>query len=188
MTLEQWLREATGTFPAGVQKRLAQEYRAHLEESLAAGNDGDVKNLFGQPDTVRRQLEKSYVVSKRLADLDFTGDRSFWFGVAMLLGMLLFGLTWIDKLQALILLTVGCTLCASLWRVTCRWTKLRRIAFRSMYMMIIFTFLNIYSCFFGEQKNAIYGFYSLVIGFYFIWVLLKQDVRLRRTLALEGQA
>jgi hypothetical protein len=187
MTLDQWLREATGMFPKGVQTRLAQEYRAHLEESVAAGDSRDVESLFGQPDTVRRQLKKSYAVSKQLADLNYIGERPFWFGTAMWLGILLFGLTWMSSSQALFLLAVGCAFGTSLLIATYRWTKLRRNAFRGMSTMIFFIFLNTYNCFLGEKTSILYGFYFLATGFYLIRALFKQDIRLRRTLELEGQ-
>ena len=58
MTLDQWLQEATGIFPRGVQERLAQEYTVHLKDSVAAGGSGDALELFGEPKQVEKRFQK----------------------------------------------------------------------------------------------------------------------------------
>ena len=70
MTLGQWLQEATGTFPHGVRERLAQDYKAHLDDSVASGRSGDALELFGNPQMVAKDLTRLYVTSDRLKLLE----------------------------------------------------------------------------------------------------------------------
>ena len=70
MTLGQWLQEATGTFPRGVRERLAQDYKAHLDDSVASGRSGDALELFGNPQMVAKDLTRLYVTSDRLKLLE----------------------------------------------------------------------------------------------------------------------
>ncbi len=70
MTLDQWLQEATGTFPRGVRERLAREYKAHLEDSVASGGSGDALELFGDSQMVAKELTRLYVTTARLQLLE----------------------------------------------------------------------------------------------------------------------
>ena len=89
MTLEVWLREALGSYPAGVQRRLGGEYRTHLGDSVAAGESGDPVQVPGDPRSVTQALKRSYLTRSEWA---------FWFGTGKVSGSTHFRLCW--RIQA----------------------------------------------------------------------------------------
>ncbi|WP_216328212.1 hypothetical protein [Deinococcus aestuarii] len=68
MNAREWLAEATKGMPEAVQKRVAAETLAHLEDA-GVGEGADVRDVLGMPKTMRQELGRLYVPEKRLRDL-----------------------------------------------------------------------------------------------------------------------
>ena len=137
MTLDQWLQEATGTFPRGVRERLAQEYGAHLEDSVATGGSEDAFELFGDPTAVRKMLGKSYVDEQRLKALRNQREGIFWLigGMVMCLHFYLFT-NRPTTTSALTVVTVVSVL-MTVWFVSRTWARLRMVSFRNIMSLML---------------------------------------------------
>jgi hypothetical protein len=189
MTLDQWLRDATGTFPAGVQKRLAQEYRAHLEESVAAGGIGDPVVLFGRPKKVRQQLKKTYldVEGWRIA----LRARPFmtWFFPFQVL--IVNGISWPILIWKSPSLTTGILLLA-VWLTVLLTSRhlllLHRINLRqniSFLCSVLFTLIISWSA----TKDLIWlQLFCCISALYYCFYVFIANARLRRTVELEKRA
>ena len=141
MTLDQWLQEATGTFPRGVRERLAQDYRTHLEESIKAGGNGDVPDLFGNPTSVRKSLKKSYLDKKQFQAIVEQKEIVYWSMTVLLLFFQLptaialsLPFFWMSVLSTFTLFLV-------VWRSTKKLEQERRVVLRNILGMMIMVFM-----------------------------------------------
>ena len=188
MTLDQWLQEATGSFPRGVRERLAQEYGAHLEDSVTAGGSGNAEDLFGKPAIVEKALNKSYIKKKDLLSLE---KQPFWIiwlslGSALLLPImsLFHRLTLLSALSITIILTTF----ACIWYVTKNRPPQRRVALRILAAYSILVLTLVEDQLFGSPSSLVtkllglvmlLGLFSMILG------SLAKDKRIKRTLELE---
>jgi hypothetical protein len=188
MTLQQWLQEATGDSPAGVQRRLAQEYRAHLDESVAAGGVSDPVALFGEPEVTERQLQKSYVHAGRISELKSTTDFYFWLSAVFSLCVTAFALIYMDNTPLRIAAAVNLGVMLFIWRWTLSWPRIRRATFRKLVswpLASLFAFVLVALTGSGVHLTHAVIFISVcsaTLGGF------REDARLRRTLALEATA
>lgn len=188
MTLDQWLQEATGTFPRGVRERLAQDYRTHLEESIEAGGNGDIPDLFGNPTSVRKSLKKSYLDKKQFQAIVEQKEMVYWFLVALSLFLQLpiaivlsLPLFWMSILLTFTLLRV-------IWWSTKNLEQERRVVLRNilgmMIMFVMMTANQISQPHISSMAwlSVIFAFLSFAVGFPYVVAI---DRSLRRTLELE---
>jgi hypothetical protein len=186
VNIETWLSEATGSFPAGVQQRLAQEYRAHWEES---GGGGDVAALFGKPGVVRRRLKRLYFDAQQFQRLQENPNSAAFLFVPLLialgLGRLGVGLFGIDSgFLAIVSVVVGAGLWLIIWALTRPWPAVRRDSTRIMGHMVVATAMQFPAIGWGNRiTNPALG----VLLLFAIATLFFNDAKVRRTLALEGQ-
>ena len=195
MTLDQWLQEATGTFPPGIRERLAQEYTAHLEDSVAAGGSGNALELFGEPLQVKQRLKKLYITQERLEQVkkSLKVERLFW---CMSVFLILFNLKFVIDffgtrfftrfLLEFILIALPFLL---VWVCSCRWEKTRRASFQSSTFAIALSVNTIYSLVFDspDQSYVTTGLVVapiMIVGFIYI---LIEDKRIERTLKFQGR-
>ena len=69
-----------------MRERPAQDYKAHLEDSVASGGSGDALELFGDSLRVKRSLKKLYISQERLEQIrKSTGFEWFFWGISLLL-------------------------------------------------------------------------------------------------------
>lgn len=188
MTLEAWLHEAIGSFPAGVQRRLRHEYLAHLEESVAAGSTGDPVALFGKPKKVQRQLGKVYVTSGRLFNINHLGEKMLWISSCIYLLLIFMLLRFSINSYDYVLAPITFSSWLALVLLTRRWQTIRRQAFRTMMSQAIY-FVHITLIFIegGSIKTAL-ALFMIVSILAAVWDAFRQDARLRRTLDLEQVA
>lgn len=181
--LNQWLQEATGPFPPGVRARLAQEYRAHLEESEAGGGPGDPVQLFGSPLAVQRQLRRSYLSQ---ATYDFwrgPGVLAGWSSVIGAAGSAthLPGLGW----AALVIVAM-----LALWWLTRKIAPLGRSMLRFIFYTLIGTFGQLLSLLLGHPAPPFVWWTTLLacalLPAALVWAVPPFMVRLRRTLELQA--
>ena len=188
MKLDLWLQEATEIFPQGVRERLAEEYAAHLEDSVAAGESEDALELFGDPRAAQQLLKKTYLQQGQFSSLKQRSSWAFW----ILLGATLCTskLESAIKLDPQSLLTVFSILMAFflIWHFTKRQQRERRVLSR------YFLAFAVYSLLFVEQRlfaraisltGVLLGGVSLAALLLSVAPALAQDKRLRRTLELE---
>ena len=188
MTLDQWLLEAAGTFPRGVRERLAQDYRTHLEESIKAGGNGNVQDLFGNPTSVRKLLRKTYLDKKQFQAIIEQKEMIYWSMTVLLLFFQLpiaialsLPFFWMSVLLTFTLLLV-------IWRSTKKLEQERRVMLRNILgMMIIVVIMTANQM--GQPHisnmawlSIIFAFLSFAVSFPYIAAI---DRRLRRTLELE---
>jgi hypothetical protein len=187
VTLQQWLQEATGTFPAGVQKRLAQEYRAHLEESVAAGGIGDPVVLFGEPKIIQQQLEKSYVQVGRIDELRSVTGFYFWLSMSFCLVATVFVFQFLNNNPLRTLTVTTFTTMLLVWKWTLHWPRIKQIAFRNLIswpLMCLFIFAFLF-----VMRSNLHLLYAYIVLSTLLATLggFREYARLRRTLALESQ-
>lgn len=188
--LAMWLEAATGDFSAGVRARLAQEYRAHLEESVAAGGTADPAALFGEPDAVRTALSRTYLTRTELDDRAGQGEGMYWLATGFVFLALGTHLLPGTRSGALVygLMALGWTL---LGLVTQRWPQPRRSAVRAIAALPALFLLQVpnlvsLQLWASRPWELLLGLLLLGFGLYTLaWQLPRDDARLRRTLALE---
>jgi hypothetical protein len=186
MTLEQWLRQATGDFPAGVQARLAQEYRTHLDESVATGGPADPVTLFGEPGAVKKGLRRSYLTDEQWRERRVAPEPPLWL-------MLLGGLYCVSRLHlhwplllavyAAVLATWHLILTRSAGLPAVRRGSVRRAALVGLYLLV--TVLLWRPGYWPDQAQALLALALLPL---LVRAMRAEDVRLRRMLALEQPA
>jgi hypothetical protein len=194
MTLEQWLKQATGEFPVGVQARLAQEYRTHLDESVAAGGVSDPVVVFGAPGAVRSKLARTYLTRKEFDARAGGGEGVFWltsgfvfviFGTHLM--PLVLGIHSISEaLSGVLAYGLIVLAWAVFWLVTQRWPQPRRSAVRTVAALPALMLLQVPSLFSRQPWELLLSLLLLGFALYTLaWQLPRDDLRLRRTLALE---
>lgn len=183
MTFDQWLEEVTGSFPAGVRTRLAQEYRAHWEES----GGGDVVALFGPPTSVRLELLKRYTPQSLIAALDVHGG---WLSVTLLpLAALAPAALQAPSEIKTIILAVTVSALAFLWTMTLRLDRPRRHAFRIVGCWMVTMILKIVALMLVVNPTVfdyLVGIPALLLLVPLLCISPLFNANLRRTLALEG--
>ena len=195
MTLDQWLQEATGTFPRGVQERLAQEYTAHLEDSVVAGGSGDALELFGESRQVEKRLQKLYCNQEQLTAVLGQKSRLFWIMLCTALGSLLFnistslfygaGRSILTTAALLYVLAVASQIL--IWICSRNWTSGFAARFRNQYSVTIFAASNTLNGLLSSSTDLQWGFaLALVLFVLPVPFLLADDERVRRTLEIEA--
>jgi hypothetical protein len=183
MTFEGWLSEATGTFPAGVQARMAQEFTSHWEES----GSGDPVTLFGKPRAVRRALKRSYFTAEEFGFVNGAGEWVFWAGmVAMAACAVIQALSWLSVFNALTTV-LAFVACAVIWIVSRRWSRTRRAAVR-LSSCLLAALIPLPEMLSGDTVSKIMGTVLLALLVLMLWLMPREDARLRRTLELQGGA
>jgi hypothetical protein len=185
VTLQQWLQEATGIFPAGVQKRLAQEYRAHLEESVAAGGIGDPVALFGTPDKVQHQLKNSYVVISRADELKYMSGFSFWMVAFFVLASTIASFVFESPVWAKASTTGALLMVTAIWKYTLSWPRMRQIGFRRLFSSSVSILVLTCGAVIKEGYSKLTFVYLILVVLHHAWGELREYVRIRRTLELE---
>lgn len=177
MNLNQWLSEATGSYPAGVQRRLAQEYRAHWEES----GGGDAVAVFGKPGVVRRRLKRSYFTAEEFGFVNGAGEWVFWAGVISMVACaaLLSSTRSSIPISLPNILLFGMLL--GFWAYSRHWNRTRRAHFRLLGSGLA-PFLFLLQDLQWSEAIGIVGA-AVLLSF---WLMPREDARLRRTLELEG--
>jgi hypothetical protein len=183
MTLDQWLQEATGIFPAGVQKRLAQEYAAHLEDSVAVGGVADPVALLGPPYDVQSTLKKSYLTSQEFGGLS-NNFLNRWYVPIILASVVILGFRVLD-LKWLLCVPV-CWL--AIWWFTHSLPDLQRNNDRSTFINFVIIAIplieSVTRYFQGRELGNNMGLnIALAILSYFLFV--RNNTRIHRTLRLE---
>ncbi|WP_407570194.1 hypothetical protein [Deinococcus altitudinis] len=188
MTLDQWLQEATGSFPRGVRERLAQEYGAHLEDSVAAGGSGDALELFGDSRAARKLLGKSYVDEQRLTALKNQREWIFWLigGMVICIHLYLF-LSQPTIISALTVVTVVLVL-MTVWFISRTWARPRMVFFRNTLSLMVSILAQVpyqISQPFASHSTLAVSSLAPIIYFFSIPFMIADDKRIRRTLDLE---
>jgi hypothetical protein len=194
VTLDQWLEEATGTFPCGVRERLAQEYIAHLEDSVAAGGSGEALELFGEPQRMKRSLKKLYVSQERLEQVR-KSTRLEWVFLGVASFLTLFNLNSVLKFSGtrffthflieFILIAVPFLL---VWASSQRWEKTRRASFRFSMFSVALSVDSLYGLIFNSPDRS-YLTVGLIIAPVMVATLIYtviEDRRIERTLKIES--
>jgi hypothetical protein len=187
----------SGTFPAGVHKRLVQEYRAHIEESVAAGRIGDPVALFGDPKEAQRQLEASYANTGLINEVKSQKQIWFWLLLLYLAFSLLTTLPIQISLLPYIALLVICVFFVIKW-LTKQWPKVQRIAFQRLVSWCLVGLLPIAPEFDRLSNRNLFDIRNLLdIVWTIFWIYMYSQVTLgkfrqyaclRRTLELEQVA
>ncbi|WP_407538406.1 hypothetical protein Q0M94_09580 [Deinococcus radiomollis] len=188
MTLDQWLQEATGTFPRGVRERLAQEYGAHLEDSVATGGSEDAFELFGDPTAVRKMLGKSYVDEQRLKALRNQREWIFWLigGTVICFHFYLF--TSRPTITSALTIVTVVSVLMTVWFISRTWAKPRTVPFRNMLSLMLSVLAQIpyqLSQPFASPLTLIVFLIAPVMCFCSIPLIVADDRKIRRTLELE---
>jgi len=188
MTLDQWLQEATGTFPRGVRERLRQEYTAHLEDSVGAGGSVDAQELFGDPDKVAKDLTRLYVTSDRLKLLENMSGG--WYCFMLLISVLYspYTLTYQTSILNIFYFVTEIVLLLLIILCTSQWKRAQKTVFRHQMIMAVVLLFNSSSQTFRNPLNYIFNvaFVILILGV--IWNILetfKDSRRIQRTLSIE---
>lgn len=194
MTLDQWLQEATGTFPPGIRERLAQEYTAHVEDSVAAGGSGDALELFGKPESLKRQLKKHYVSQERMDQVK-RSERGAWLIRGASFSLFLMNLYFAIKfygtssftrfLADFLLFAIPFMLILS---YSHRWEKTRRASFQLSALMLPGFFISFHGLVFDSPDQS-YVLTGLALSTFMIITFtytLIEDRRIERTQRIEG--
>ena len=195
MTLERWLQEATGTFPPGIRERLAQEYTAHLEDSVAAGGSGDALELFGEPKQVEKSLRKLYYNQKQLTAILRQEGWVFW----MMFGLISLGLLLsialylpddfmrLTPIIAILSYSIGLLIMGSLWLYSKNLSDVVKVRFRNQYSLPTLASSSlINSLALGDFAVRLLVAIILVTQLISIPFLIVEDRKLRRTLEVEA--
>ena len=184
MTFDAWLEEAVGSFPAGVRARLAQEYRAHWEES----GGGDAAALFGKPGVVRRRLKWVYLSSSELRPLqELNGGFHWFFTVVLCVVAVMFGVAK-PGLPMFACIAAAVLAWTAFWVIPRDWAPVRRDQFRLLGNSVLVNLLQlpVGDAGRGLRYAQIGSAVAAVMLVVTIALIFMMDARLRRTLALEG--
>lgn len=188
MTLGQWLQEATGTFPRGVRERLAQEYKAHLDDGVASEGSEDALELFGNPQMVAKVLTRLYVTSDRLKLLEEMPRG--WYRYLILVNLWAPAYSLSYRVSAL---SVSCHVMemiafSGIMFFMVHWTKRRQVVFRNgMSMAIALAFSGLLQTlqFSVNHFSGVVFLVSMPCIAFYVSEILKDDRRIRQTLRIE---
>lgn len=182
MTFEAWLSQATGRFPTGVQERLAQEYRAHWEES----GGGDVVALFGKPGLVRRRLRRSYFTAEEFGFVNGAGEWVFWVGAMLTVVYAVIPASSGSSASALLtnMFVFGSLFGA--WAYSRHWNRTRRANLRLGVCCMATVMSPLQYMQWSETIGIVGGAVLMAFFLGLLWYMPREDARLKRTLALEG--
>ncbi len=188
MTLDQWLQEATGTFPRGVRERLAQEYGAHLADSIMSDGSDDAFELFGDPKAVRKILGKSYVDEQRLKALKNQREWTFWFIGGMLICIQFYLFASQPTITSALTVATVVSVLMTVWFISRTWARPRMVFFRNTLGLMVSILAQIPY----QMSQPSVSHLTLVVSsltpimyFFSIPFMVADDKKIRRTLHLE---
>ena len=186
MTLDQWLQEATGTFPRGVRKRLEKEYQTHLADSILAGGSGDAFELFGDPRKIRKSLKKLYIEEKQLRTVRKQTGLRFWVFFILAASFLFIRIKTHSGITQTLMFTFTIIAFIYIWKYSINWQEERQVMFRNTLSSVFFPFISFIN------MTAHMTLFSYFVGVFLLIALgmevknsFLNDVRMRRTLELE---
>lgn len=198
MTLERWLREASGGLPPEVTGRVRAEYAAHVAESGVP--EAEAVAALGSPQTVRRSLGQTYLGAERLETLREESLARGLFGLVWLLPLLYGGYMvwdwWSWERGEGVALPWGAAgpalatlLNLLVWGVTARTVPERRRLWRTQWgslCVVSMLWINDVVDVWRGQETVVWGVGLLGTAFLAaLAVAFRDDRRLRRTLALK---
>lgn len=195
MTLDQWLEEATGTFPPGIRERLAQEYTTHLEDSVAADGSRDALELFGKPKEIEKRLKKFYYNQKQLTAIFGQKKWVFWimFGLVSLGLLLSIAISLPDDFMRPVPIISISSYCIALfimgllWNFSKNWTSEIKVRFRNQYSATTCISSGLIVSLASSNSNIRWLTVAmLIMQIILIPLTLAEDRKLRRTLEVEA--
>lgn len=184
-----WLYQATRDMPEVVTQRVTAETLAHLQEA-GLSNAADVLPLLGDPEETAEGLRWLYLTRKELEEVQTGGgfrtglNLSEWLA-GLVLPAVLLSATWQGPTPWRVLLLVAYALILALTHTL---NSVRRRHWRLWVAGGCAAPVFFFSDFAGTLGSSQLAAALLLVGLpYGLSRMLRQDARLRRTLALQGE-
>lgn len=185
-----WLVRATQDMPEGVTRRVTDETLAHLHEA-GLSSAADVLPLLGDPEETAEGLRRLYLTNKEWLDLREGGNSrtglnlSEWLA-GLVLPAVLLAVTWQELTPWRVLFLVAYALMLALTQTL---NPVRRRHWRLWVAGGCAAPVFFFSDFAGTVGSSQLAAALLLVGLpYGLSRMLRQDARLRRTLALQGES